>query len=115
MLPFLKKFAYFVKKTNKYLKGRNTREALVQSVELRSDKTVREIAIERCDERIIAITSRDIVAAEEHYHKTCYRQYTKKTKFTETSEDLKQLDDNQEAEKISNPTVLQPSSRNICI
>lgn len=70
-------------------------------MELRSDKTVREIAIEICDERIIAITSRDIVAAEAHYHKTCYRQYTKKTKFTETSEDLKQLDDYQEAEKKS--------------
>ena len=43
------------------------------------DQTLRQIATERCDERILTITSRDIVAAEAHYHRTCYRDYTRPT------------------------------------
>lgn len=43
------------------------------------DQTLRQIATEGCDERILAISSRDIVAAEAHYHRTCYRDYTRPT------------------------------------
>lgn len=48
-----------------------TLEKLVKATQLRVDQTLRQIATERCDERILAITSRDIVAAEAHYHRTC--------------------------------------------
>ena len=41
------------------------------------DQTLRQIATEKCYERILAITSRDIVAAEAYYHRTCYREYTR--------------------------------------
>ena len=56
-----------------------TLEKLVIATQLRVDQSLRQIATERCDERILAITSRDIVAAEAHYHRTCYRDYTRPT------------------------------------
>ena len=39
---------------------------------------MRECAIQKADERILAVTSRDIVAAEAHYHISCYKKYTVK-------------------------------------
>lgn len=62
---------------SKYKKGSKTRELLYKSVEFRSDATVRQIAEQRMDTKIIAITSRELVAAEAHYHKSCYRDYTR--------------------------------------
>ena len=49
---------------------------MIQAVEMRADKTIRDTAIKKCDERLIAITSRDLVAAEAHYHVSCYKSYT---------------------------------------
>ena len=65
----------------------------MQSLELRSDAKVRQAAIEKFDNKILAITSKNIVAAEAHYHKTCYRNYTRDEKprvvtATVTNEDL---------------------------
>ena len=80
----------FCLKSSKYLTNSKTREPLVQCVELRSDQTVRQAAVEKNDSRIIAIASRDLVAAEGHYHRSCYRRYTKKTSSktnSETSDD----------------------------
>lgn len=54
-----------------------TQEKLVKATQLRVDQTLRQIATARCDEKILAITSRDIVAAEAHYHRSCYRDYTR--------------------------------------
>ena len=62
----------------KYMKGSHSREELTQCVELRSDDAVRKAAVEKEDTRILAIVSRDIVAAEGHYHRSCYRLYTKR-------------------------------------
>lgn len=61
----------------KFVKGSKSREKLTQAVQLRADKTLRECAIQKRDEKIIGITSRDIVAAEAHYHLSCYKRYTK--------------------------------------
>ena len=57
----------FCQKT-KYKKRTNTREDLIKARELRADKTLRETATKKGDSRIISLTSRDIVAAEAHYH-----------------------------------------------
>lgn len=54
-----------------------TQEKLVKATQVRVDQTLRQIATARCDEKILAITSRDIVAAEAHYHRSCYRDYTR--------------------------------------
>jgi len=67
----------FCQSKSKYIKGTNSREPLKPAVELRADKTIRDIATELQDDRILSITARDIVAAEAHYHKTCYRNYTR--------------------------------------
>ena len=52
-------------------------EKLVKATQLRADKTLCQIATTRCDKKIMAITSREIVAAEAHYHRSCYRDYTR--------------------------------------
>lgn len=60
---------------SKYIKGTNTREKLTQCAQLRADNTLRDIATKRQDEHILAVTSRNIVAAEAWYHRSCYRSY----------------------------------------
>ena len=67
----------FCEKASKYLKGQNTREPLIQCSELRADDRVRRAATSKQDERMLAITSRELVAAEGHYHRSCYRAYTR--------------------------------------
>ena len=64
----------------KYLKGTKTRVALIQSVDLRVDSTIRRAAVGKNDPRILAIVTREIVAAEACYHKSCYRDYTRNVK-----------------------------------
>ena len=59
-----------------YTKGTHWRDSLIQAVEMRPDKPIRDITIMKCDERLIAITSRDLVAAEAYSHASCYKSYT---------------------------------------
>lgn len=60
----------------KFMKNPKSREKLIQAVQLRADMTLRHCAILNNDARILAITSRDIVATEAHYHASCYKSYT---------------------------------------
>ena len=50
---------------------------MVKAAQLRVDETLRNIATEKCDHEIMALTSREIVVAEAHYHRSCYRGYTR--------------------------------------
>ena len=52
----------------KYLKGAKTREALIQCVDLHADSTIRRAAVGKNDPRILAIVTRELVAAEAFYH-----------------------------------------------
>ena len=61
----------------KYVKGTRPREQLVKAVDLRSDNTLRKKAQEKMDTNMLKITSRDRVAAEAHYHRSCYKNYTR--------------------------------------
>ena len=61
----------------KFQKGSRSREKLTQAVQLRADETLRKCAILKGDEKILALTNRDIVAAEALYHCSCYKIYTK--------------------------------------
>jgi hypothetical protein len=65
------------KSDSKYIKGSHTRERLRQCVELRADKKLRSFAQDRGDDKILAVTSRELVAAEAMYHPSCYKLYTK--------------------------------------
>jgi len=78
----------FCDKVSKYVKGSRTREKLVQCVDMRADKTSRQCASryvteprtdfeKMTDDRILAASSRELVAAEAHYHKSCYKDYTR--------------------------------------
>ena len=62
----------FYEKT-KYLRGTKTREALVQCIDLRADNTIRRATVGKNDPRILAIVTRELVAAEACYRKSCYR------------------------------------------
>lgn len=74
----------FCDKESKYMKG-NVREKLIQCSDLRSDETIRKTATSKSDTKILAIVSRELVAAEAFYHRSCYRNYTRPPK---TSNDI---------------------------
>lgn len=61
------KICIFCKEKSKYVKSSNTREQLIQAISMRADERICNIAATKSDERILSITSRDIVAAEAHY------------------------------------------------
>ena len=67
----------FCVKVSKYCKGTRRRESLISATELRADMKVREVAISCNDERLLALTARDIVAAEAHYCPSCYCDHTR--------------------------------------
>ena len=64
----------FCQKTTKFLRGQKTRECLIQCRELRADSSIRNAAVKKMDSRMLAIVSRDLVAAEGHYHRSYMRQ-----------------------------------------
>ena len=59
-------------RVTKYIKGSGTRQRLNLLVELRADQTIRTIATDRRDERMLAVTARYLVPAEAHYHRSFY-------------------------------------------
>ena len=67
----------FCDSSSKYVKRGNTPEILVKCVDLRADNKIRKIATEKGDNKIIAMVTRELVAAETHYHRSCYRNYTR--------------------------------------
>ena len=71
------KVCLFCEKSSKYMKAAKTREPLIQCVELRADEKIRRAATRKLDQRILGLVSRDLVAAEGHYHKSCYKLFTK--------------------------------------
>lgn len=80
----------FCGKKDKYKKG--IKEGLTQARELRVNDSVRKAAISKQDSRILTILSRDLVAAEGHYHHTCYRHYTN-IKESDKGEESEEDDD----------------------
>ena len=70
------KTCIFCEKKDKYKRGSRTRENLKQAGQLRTDISVRNPAELKMDPRLLAHLSRELIAAETHYHHSCYRQYT---------------------------------------
>ena len=70
----------FCEKESKHVARSYTRETILQSRELRSDETIQRVAQNKLDHRMLAIAARDLVAAEAHYHKSCYCKYTQEEK-----------------------------------
>ena len=69
----------FCNKESKYGKGKQTREKLIQCFDLRSDQMIRDVATAKHDTNILVLASRELVAGEACYHKSCYRNYTRPT------------------------------------
>ena len=80
------KVCIFCDKVSKYKRRSNSRESLTQAVDLRSDVTVRRIAELKMDSKILALTSRDLVAAEAQYHISCYKDYTREKPMDHSSQ-----------------------------
>ena len=83
----------FCEKKSKYLKGTRNREPLVQCRDLRADHSIRKSAMEKKDSRILALASREIVAAEACYHRTCYKGYTRAEASPTVASDGESLED----------------------
>jgi len=81
----LEQICIFCNKKTKYIKGTKTKEPLSQSQTLRSDERVRQAAMAKLDDRIMAITSQELVAAEARYHRSCYRNYMRKVPVPSTT------------------------------
>lgn len=79
-------------KGKRSMKGSRSTESLTQARQLGVDNTVPKAAEARQASRMIAILTRELVAAETHYHRSCYRQYTK-TGETATSIEPDESDD----------------------
>ena len=60
-----------------FQKGSKSHEKLPQVVQLRAYQTLCKSVIRKRDEKILAVTRRDIVAAEARYHISCYTNYTR--------------------------------------
>lgn len=86
---------------DKYLKDTRSREKVIKAVQLRADETLRRCAILKEDPSIIAVTSRDIVAAEAHYHASCYKSYTNLSKFKTLESNKKEVDESDLNENLS--------------
>lgn len=54
-----------------------TREALIQCVDLHADSIIKRAAVSKNDGSIMTIVSREVIAAEACYHKSCYHDDTK--------------------------------------
>ena len=74
---FLSYVCIFCEKKSKHLKGTRNREPLVQCRDLSADHSIRKSAMKKKDNRILPIASREIVAADACYHRTCYKGYTR--------------------------------------
>ena len=83
---------------DKYLDDTTAREPLVQCKELRADKSIREAATRKMDGRVLALVSRDLVAAEGHYHRSCYRDYTRTKKKSHSSVNTGDIDSDNSAD-----------------
>ena len=52
-------------------------------MQLQEDETVRKIATQKNDSKILAITTNDLIAKEACYHFTCYGSYIRQNKVKE--------------------------------
>ena len=70
---------YLLPEIEQIFEKQKNKGSLIQCQELHADARVREIATMKLDQRMLAIMNRELVAAEGHYHRSCYRLYTKDT------------------------------------
>ena len=55
---------------------------------MRADSYIRKIAIQKNDSKILALVSRELVATEACYHRTCYRSCTRPEASSSVNPDM---------------------------
>ena len=79
---------------DKCAKNSRNREKLTSCLQLCSDGNRRELATQRNETKIIAVTTEELIAKEACYHFTCYRDYTRPIRSTSTrNQDNDVIDD----------------------
>ena len=91
----------FCEKKEKFVKGSKSREGLIQARQLRVDDTVRKSAEIKHDKRILALASRELVAAEAHWHQSCYKNYTRAMIKSQNTPDTEELPDSYTEAKLN--------------
>lgn len=71
----MRKFVFFVKRLKTFKEQKL--EALIQCVDLHADSIIKRAAVSKNDGSIMTIVSREVIAAEACYHKSCYHDDTK--------------------------------------
>ena len=62
----------------KYQRNSRTREKLADCMEFRADSTIKQAALARKDDKILAmVMSKDLISSEAKYHKSCYKVYVR--------------------------------------
>lgn len=72
---------------------------MIQARQLRVDEAVKRAAELRQDKRILALASRELVAAEAHWHPSCYKNYTRGNSKSVNTEAEERLDTYTQAEQ----------------
>ena len=76
LVEFISGFVSFCEK-DKYTRNSRTREELIQCLNMRANEMIRKAAVGKNDHRMLAVVSRELVAAKACYHKSCSRNYTR--------------------------------------
>ena len=95
----LERSAYSAKRKTKFKRGTRAKEISRQARKLGTDISVRNKAEIKMDSHVLALLSHELVAAEAHYHRSCYRQYTN---ISNTSTKSSNKDENAGDEYYSN-------------
>ena len=72
-----------------------------------NDEQIRKVSIEKGDRKIIALVSRELVAAEAHYHRSCYKEYTR-------TDDCKNIKDERKMELSEYETTETQAYEMLC-
>ena len=55
---------------------------------MRADSSIRKIATQKNDSKILALVPRELVATEACYHRTCYRSFTRPEASSSVNPDM---------------------------
>ena len=91
--PGVLPYCIFCEQKKKYVKGSKSREGLIQTRQLRADDAVRRAAEIKHDKRILALVSREQVAAEAHWHHSYYKNYTRANSKSVNTTDTEEFRD----------------------
>ena len=73
-----------------------------------ADSSIRKIATQKNDSKILALVWRELVAAEACYHRTCYRSYTRPEASSSVNPDMSSESQDDEYVRIASDAYQMP-------